>query len=94
LQHFKEHVIEAIPFHKKLQEQHKKRLNTIKKLIPKRKYNKLVKISMKYGGTPEYFVYDKLNKKYFFVAEHADEARKKWINKTKKLVDVIILDKT
>jgi len=92
--HFKEHVIDSIPFHKKILEAHTKRLKTILKIIPLIKYKKIVNISRRYQGTPEYFVYDKKNKDYFFVAEHLTEKRKHWIHLVRdkyKLCDVIIL---
>jgi regulatory protein YycI of two-component signal transduction system YycFG len=92
--HFKEHVIEAIPFHQKILSDHEKRLKTIKELIPHHKYKKLVGISMKQGGTPEYFVYDKQKKYLFFVAEHLTPERKRWINLVRdkhKLSEVLIL---
>ena len=77
--HFTEHVIEGIPFHKKILEEHEKRLKAILSMMPKRIYKKIVSISKKYGGTPEYFIYDKANRKFFFVVEHLDDAKKHWI---------------
>jgi hypothetical protein len=91
--HFKEHVIEAIPFHTSIFEQHKKRLETIKNIMPLRKYRKIVKLSLKFGGTPEYFVFDKQNKKCFFVIENTNEERKKWAEKAKKVIEVITIEK-
>jgi hypothetical protein len=93
LEHFKEHVIEAIPFHNSIIEEHEKKLSAIHNLIPVRKYRKLVRISIKYHGVPEYFVYEKSTKKFFFVAEHVDDTRKKWIKKTKNIAETIILEK-
>jgi len=92
LRHFKEHVIDAIPFHRSLIEKQKKRLETIKMLMPMNKFKKLVKVSMKYGGTPEYLVYDKLLKNSFFVSEHLSDDRIKWMVKAKKLTEVIVLE--
>jgi hypothetical protein len=92
--HFREHVIESIPFHEKILDKHKQRLKTILNLMPKKKYQKIVGISLKHGGTPEYFVYNKATKELFFVAEHLTEERKHWIHLVKyryKLADVIML---
>ncbi|MBR9699457.1 hypothetical protein GOV09_03320 [Candidatus Woesearchaeota archaeon] len=91
LEHFKEQVIEAIPFHKARMDIHTKRFTTITALMPKALYKKLVRISAKTQGTPEYFVFDKHNTKYFFAMEDMDEEKKQWLNKTKKLVDTIVL---
>lgn len=93
IRHFKEHVIEAIPFHQNILEVHEKRMELIKRIMPLRKYRKLVRISRKYGGTAEYFVFDKLHKQTFFVIEHFDENKKKWMEKVKELIEVIVLDK-
>ena len=93
--HHKEHVIDSIPFHEKILNQHIKRLKVITSLMSKRIYNKLNKISMRYGGTPDYFVYDKTTKKFFFVCHKPDDAKKTWINLVKsvyKICDIIILD--
>jgi hypothetical protein len=92
--HFQEHVIDAIPFHEKLLSEHMQRLETIRQLIPITTYKKLVDISMKHGGTPEYFVYNKPNKDFFFVAEHLTDERRTWIRLVRdkhKLCDVVIL---
>ncbi|MBD3163944.1 hypothetical protein GF323_01980 [Candidatus Woesearchaeota archaeon] len=91
LRHFKEHVIEAIPFHKSIIEKQQKKLHAIRGLLPYRRYKKLVKISMNISGTPEYFVYDKENRDYFFVAENIKPETKKWIKKAAKLAATIIL---
>ena len=92
--HFREHVIESIPFYRKILNDHERRLDTILKLVPRRKYKKLVHVSRRYGGTPEYFVYDKKNKEFFFVSEGLDSAKKHWIHLIKdyhRLCDVIVI---
>ena len=93
-QHFKEHVTDSIPFHERVLDDHQKRLKTILKLVPRRKYKKMVNISKKHGGTPEYFVYDKQNKKFFFVADELNENNKQWVGLVRdshKFCDVIVL---
>jgi hypothetical protein len=92
LRHFKEHVIEAIPFHKSFITTHKKKIQAIETFITKKTYKKLAGISISLGTVPEYFVYDKLHKAYFFIAEHLDKAKKKWISKTRKIVDTLVLE--
>ena len=92
--HHKEHVIDSIPFHEKILRDQEKRLEVIQKLIPKRIYNKLHKISTRYGGTPEYFVYEKETKNFFFVSHPPNEAQKTWINLVKdgyQICNVVIL---
>lgn len=94
MRHFKEHVIDSIPFHEKILKDHEKRLETILSIMPKRTYFRIAKISREKGGTPEYFVYNKKHKHYFFVVEHVDEARSRWISLVRdqmKLAGVIIL---
>jgi hypothetical protein len=90
--HFREHVIDSIPFHEEIADRHKKRLDTILQIMPKKTYLKLVKISKKYLCTPEFFVYDKINKQFFFIADHIDEEKKKWICMVRdkyKICDVV-----
>jgi hypothetical protein len=91
MRHFKEEVIEAIPFHEQLIERHQKKLDTITSLMPKKTYKRLAGISIHTAGTPEYFVYDKENKSFFFVSEGLDETKKKWIKKAKRLTETIVL---
>ncbi len=93
MRHFKEQVVESIPFHEKILSQHKKRLETINQIIPYWQYRKLMSITMKYGGCPEYIVYDKNVKRYFFVSEELDEAKQHWIKKTGKIADTIVVSK-
>jgi hypothetical protein len=64
----------------------------IKFVMPIKKYRKLHKISIKYGDVPEYFVYDKEGKKFFFVAKHLSESRMKWISKAKNMARIEILE--
>lgn len=93
--HFKEHVIDSIPFHKKILEDHETKLKTILSIVPKRTYKKIVNISRKHKGTPEYFGYNKKTKEYFFVAEHMTPERKEWIRLVRdyhKYCDVIVLN--
>lgn len=92
--HFKEHVLDSIPFHSKIKAEHEKRFATIRKIMPKRVYKKLVHISREHGGTPEYFVYDKKDKDFFFVCDGFDLSKKKWIDLVKhkyKLCEVLVL---
>jgi hypothetical protein len=74
-------------------QKHKKKLETIEQIIPPRKYRKLVRFSINSGGTPDYFVYDKINKEYFFISEYLNEDRNKWMKNTKKIVKTIVLEK-
>ena len=95
IRHFKEHVVDAIPFHEKFLKDHEKRLETILSMVPKNTYIKLVRLTRKHHGLPEYFVYDKKNKMFFFVAEHATGEQKEWIRLVKdrhKLCEVIVLN--
>jgi hypothetical protein len=92
--HFKEHVVDSIPFHQKILDENQKRLKAILKLVPRRTYKKIVNISKKHGGTPEYFVYNKANKDFFFVAEKLDDSKKNWmelVKDTHQLCDVVVL---
>ncbi|MBS3142883.1 hypothetical protein J4464_05855 [Candidatus Woesearchaeota archaeon] len=78
--HFQEHVIESIPFHEQMLRENTERLATIRSLVRRGAYKKLVRISRTMGGVPEYFVYDKRSKKFFFVAMHLSEERRRWIH--------------
>jgi hypothetical protein len=59
--------------------------------MPLQTYRKLVKVCTKTGGTPEYFAYDKVNKRYFFISENLTEERKEWIKKARKYAEIINL---
>jgi hypothetical protein len=92
--HFKEHVIESIPFHRNIQETLEQRLKNILKLVPSSKYWKLVRISLSVGGLPEYFVYDLVVKDFFFVAERLTDDRRRWIHQAQdveRLCSVVLL---
>ncbi|HIH38709.1 hypothetical protein J4460_05455 [Candidatus Woesearchaeota archaeon] len=94
--HFKEHVLDSIPFHQNILDDLKKRLETLHTLIPKRTYLMIHDISRKYGGTPDYFVYDKETKEFFFVAEGLDDARKNWmilVRDVHQICDVMVINK-
>jgi len=91
MRHFKEQVVDALPFHNAILDQNRKRFEAITALIPKRTYRKLVRMSQKYGGTPEYFVYDNETKRFFFVAEKMNEERRLWREKTKKTAATLVL---
>ncbi|MBW2997841.1 hypothetical protein KY349_05870 [Candidatus Woesearchaeota archaeon] len=92
--HFKEHVIESIPFHEKILSDHKKRLKTVLDIIPERKYKKIQKVSIKVNAVPDYFVFDRLNKKSFFVIDRPTPEKERWskVVKKKKLCEVMFLE--
>lgn len=95
IRHHKEWVIDSIPFHEKFLLENKNRLELINSIMPIRTYNKLNSISLKYKGTPEYFIYHKKSKTYFFLALDNNHQKMKWIHLVKdkyKLCDVIILN--
>ncbi|MBU0979327.1 MAG: hypothetical protein KJ709_00845 [Nanoarchaeota archaeon] len=92
--HFEEHVVKSIPFHEKFIRDHERRLRTMLGMLPKKRYKALQTISRKTWGVPEYFIYDKANKKPFFVAERPGHETTEWIRlvRKKKLCEVIVLD--
>ena len=92
--HFKEHVLDSIPFHKKILEEHKHRLRTLLEIMPEKTYKKIHKISMKYDSHPDYLIFDKINKTFFFVIETATDGNKAWSRTiTKKNIgEVLFLD--
>lgn len=95
IRYHKEWVIDSIPFHKKFITEHTKRLETILQLIPKRIYRKLIQISLKHKGTPEYFIYHIKTKTFFFVALNSDHFRNYWIHLVRdyhRICDVVILN--
>ena len=91
--HFQEHVIESIPFHEKILSDHQARLATILSIMPDRNYKKLVAITKKQNTVPEYFVFDKKAKEYFFVAERNTESLTRWKKESRKYCDLILLSK-
>ena len=65
ISHHQEWVIDSIPFHEKFIKEHIHRLETILSIIPGRIYKKINRISLKYKGTPEYFLYHKKTNTFF-----------------------------
>lgn len=95
IQHHKEWVIDSIPFHEQFVSDHEKKLTAILQIISVKKYKKLVEISLAHGGLPEFFVYHKKSKTYFFVAENIDHKRNYWVHLVRdkySICDVIILN--
>ncbi len=92
--HYEEHVINSIPFHKKLLEDHKKRLKAMLEIMPARIYRKLRRLSMRLHDVPEYLVYDKHDKEFFFVSETMSPDRRRWISLVRdkyKICDVVVM---
>ena len=94
-EHYQEWVIESLPFHEKLLSEHTEKYRIITGLIPKKTYRKINKISIRYGGTPEYLIIHKKSKSYFFLATHSNDVRNYWIHLVRdryKLCDVVVLN--
>jgi len=95
-EHFHEHVLESIPFHQKLLREHELRYNAIRSMLSGRQYQRIVEISQRHGGTPEYFVFHKPSKEVFFVAEKLDDLRMHWVRLVRDIhgiADVVVLDR-
>ena len=92
--HFKEHVIDSIPFHEKILSDHRKRLRTVLGIIPERKYRKLCSVSRKLDAVPDYLVFDRISREFFFVVEKPTPEKEKWsrVVKRKKLCEVLFLE--
>jgi hypothetical protein len=92
--HFREHVLDSIPFHRKILSDHKKRLKTILELIPEKQYKKLRSITIKLDTVPDYFVFDRISKKFFFVVERPTPEKEKWsrLVQRKKIAEVMFLE--
>lgn len=93
-QHFQEHVIESIPFHKEILENHKKRLKTILDIMPEKTYQKIRKISKKHDTVAEYLVFDKIARKFFFLVEQPTPEKEKWskVIEKKRLAEIMFLE--
>jgi hypothetical protein len=94
-QHYHKHVIEGYDIHNKFMENHARRLDTLKEMIPMSTYSKLVKVSAKYGGIPDYFVYDKKRHEVFFVVDNPNHNTKTWSDVVRRnnLGEVLFLRK-
>ncbi len=92
--HFQEHVLDSIPFHEKILNDHKLRLKTVLDMMPEKNYKKLHKLAVKHDAHPDYLVFDKVNKDFFFVVDRPTPEKEKWskIVKKKKLAEVMFLD--
>ncbi len=92
--HFQEHVIDSIPFHEKILQDHRKRLKTILDIIPEKSYRKLCRLCKKYDAVADYLVMDRISNKYFFLIEKPTDQKIKWsqVVLKKKLAEVKQLD--
>ncbi|MBW2968225.1 hypothetical protein KY362_07100 [Candidatus Woesearchaeota archaeon] len=92
--HFQEHVIESIPFHEKILADHRHRLKTILDIVPEKSYRRLHKMSKKLDTVPDYLVFDRLSREFFFVVDRPTEEKAKWsrIARKKRLCEVMFLE--
>jgi|GEM_PF-2638449 len=92
--HFQEHVIESIPFHEKILKDHQHRLKVILDIMPKKQYEKLRGISVKLDSVPDYFVFDRLSRNFFFVVDRPTREKKEWskVVEKKDLCKVLFLE--
>ena len=92
--HFREHVIESIPFHEKILSDHKKRLKTVLAIVPEKRYRKICAVSKKADAVADYLVFDRISKAFFFVVDRRTPEKEKWsrIVKRKKLCEVMFLE--
>ncbi|MBW2964496.1 hypothetical protein KY363_03475 [Candidatus Woesearchaeota archaeon] len=92
--HFREHVIEAIPFHRKILSEHKARLKAILEIMPERRYRKLRKVTKKTDAVPDYIVFDRLSREFFFVVDRPTPGKEKWsqVVRKKRICEVIFLE--
>jgi hypothetical protein len=91
--HFREHVIESIPFHDKILSEHRQRLKAVLGFMPLKTYKKIHGISMDLDAVADYFVFDRVAKKFFFVIDRPTPEKEKWANKVrrKRICDVLVL---
>jgi hypothetical protein len=91
--HFREHVIESIPFHEKILSEHQRRLNALLELMPKKTYKRLQEISMDLDAVGDYLVYDRLSKRFFFVIDRPSPEKERWADRVrrKRICDVMAL---
>jgi hypothetical protein len=92
--HFQEHVIESIPFHEKILSDHQRRLKAMLEIMPKKQYKKLHEISLKLDSVADYFVFDRINKDFFFVVDKPTPEKEKWsrVVERKNLSKVLFLE--
>lgn len=92
--HFREHVIDSIPFHRKILSDHHARLKTVLEMMPEKRYRKFRKISQKLGAVPDYFVFDRLSRDFFFVVDRPTPEKEKWsqVVRKKGLCEVLFLE--
>jgi len=92
--HFKEHVIESIPFHERILRDHRHRLKTVLDIMPEKTYKKLQKVSMKLDAHPDYLVFDRVAGKFFFIIDRPSPEKEKWskVVERKKLAEVMFLE--
>jgi hypothetical protein len=92
--HFREHVVESIPFHEKILSDHQRRLKTVLDIMPLKSYKKLHDISLRLDSVADYFVFDRVNRNFFFVVDKPTPEKEKWskLVERKCLSDVVFLE--
>jgi hypothetical protein len=93
--YFQEHVVQSVPFHEQLLHEHDARKSFISSVMSRFMYGRLQRVTKKWGGCPEYFVYDKQKKRFFFVIERSTPENLHWralVKDKYKLCDVVVLD--
>jgi hypothetical protein len=91
--HFKEHVIDSIPFHEKILSDHKRRLKTVLDIIPEKKYRKLCALSRKVDAVADYLVFDRISRDFFFVIDKPTPEKERWsrLVRKKRICEVMFL---
>ncbi len=92
--YFKEHVLDSIPFHEKILADHVARISFLRGVMSSGIYRKLVKTTRLCSNCPDFFVYDKKNKRYFFVIDVLTPQKHRWkllVKDKYRICDVVIL---
>jgi hypothetical protein len=92
--HFKEHVLDSIPFHEKILSDHRKRLKTVLEMMPEKRYRKLRNVCVKLDTVADYLVFDRVGKAFFFVVDRLTPDKERWsqVVRKKRLCEVIFLE--
>ncbi len=76
--HFKEQVEDAIPFHTKHLDVHRRRAELLASFFTKRQLSSMRKLALDHRYFPDYLVYDKQEKKIFFANTQPTTAQQVW----------------
>ena len=83
--HYREHVVDSLPFHRKLLHDHTQRQKLLVSFFPKSKLRTLRKLNAERSYLPDYLIYDKTTDSAFFANTFPTTAQQVWAHEAQTL---------